>query len=214
MFTWICPTCGKEWDLSVKDCPGCRDKPTPSGGALRDRGGAEPAPVAPTPRSDRRFWVLLAAATAIGVVGLVLWVRFQGRRPATQTVSKTETPQPGGSSTPALEPIPEPAATVSGAPRDMEVAGIRMAYDSQDKPQVRALVINHGDEELRDVALAVTLRPAESAADSPPLARFQVKIGPVLRPGESREVKAPLETFATLAAMPPWHKLRADVERR
>ena len=87
-----------------------------------------------------------------------------------------------------------------------------MFYDSQNKTQVRALVINHGEEELRDVTLTVTLRPASSAADSLPLARFNAKITAEIKAGDAREIKAPLETFGTLAAMPPWHKLRADVE--
>ncbi len=62
------------------------------------------------------------------------------------------------------------------------------------------------------MVVTVSLRSAEAAAGSSPLARFTVKIDRDVKAGESQEIKAPLETFGTLAAIPPWHQLRADVE--
>ncbi len=203
MFTWVCPSCGKELDLDVKECPNCA-------GAHAQR--EQPAVPAPQPRSDLRFWLVLAAATVAGVIALVFFVRYQARRPPREVPAKITFDQPSASKAP--EPPPESASSAPSQLSDIEIAGIRMSYDSQEKPQVRAVVINHSDEVLLNVSLAVVLRPAQAAADSPPLARFTVKVTPAIKPGESREVKAPLEALATLAAMPPWQKLRADVERR
>ncbi len=200
MFTWVCPSCGKEWDVAVKECADCA-------AAKRDR----PQAALPQPRSDLRFWLLLGAAALIGIVAVVSLVRYQARRPPREaTPARVVLEQPSAPKNP--EPVPESASNAPGS--DIEVAGIRMSYDSQDKPQVRAVVINHSAEEMLNVNLAVTLRPAQAAPDSPPLARFTLKVSPGIKPGESREVKAPLEALATLAAMPSWQKLRADVERR
>jgi hypothetical protein len=86
-----------------------------------------------------------------------------------------------------------------------------MSYDSQNRPQVRALVINHSEEGLRGATLKVTLRPASSASDAAPLGSFTVRLASDIKPGESREIRAPLDALATLADIPPWRKLRADV---
>lgn len=195
MFNWVCPTCGREWDIATTECPDCRGKPLPAAPARRSRSGG-------------LFWVLLAAGTAIGILGLIFWVRYQSRRiapaPAAATAS-AESPAPKTVSPP--EPVPDSAPA-----QQIEVAGIRTFYDSQNKPQVRALIVNHGEAALDNVTLTVTLRPMQSAPDSLPLARFTVKIVLPVKPGEWQEVKAPLDTYATLAAMPKWRELRADVE--
>ena len=179
MFTWVCPSCSKEWDLSVKECPECAAKPAPPPdqpaqipdhpAQSRDREGA-----------DLRFWLLLGLGTAVGVTGLVSWVRYQSRRPPQHAVAGRGAPKVE-LSTPASEPGPESASV--GLARDIEVAGIRLFYDSQNKPQVRAILINHGDEGLRNATVAVTLRPASSARDSPPLARLTAKIASEIEPG-------------------------------
>ena len=205
MFTWVCPTCGKELDLTVKECPDCQAKAV---------SGAPQAP-APKPQdfSSVHFWLGLAAATLFAIAGLLYLVARRSQHPSPAAIADAQ--QKTASKTlPPPEPVQESTAASSVLARQIEVAGIRMFYDSQNKPQVRALVINHGDEALQGLTLTVTLRAASSAPDSLPLARFAVKIGSELKTGESHEIKAPLETFATLAAMPPWHQLRADVELR
>ncbi|MBI3666458.1 MAG: hypothetical protein HY236_09595 [Acidobacteria bacterium] len=195
MFTWVCPSCGKEWDIATAECPDCRGKTF------------EAAP-AGQGRSGRLFWVLLAAGTGLGVAGLFYWARYQNHRLASAPEVATAASQSAATKDqPPLEPAPEP----SSAPQQIEVAGIRPFYDSRNKPQVRALIVNHGETALENLTLTVTLRPLKSAPDSLPLAKFTAQIVSV-KPGEWREVKAPLDTYATLAAMPNWRELRADVE--
>lgn len=211
MFTWVCPNCGKEWDVAVKECPECRDRA--AAGAQTAPPAAEPEVVPETPPGGFRFWILLIAGALVGVALLVFWVRYRAAHPS----AAPEPAAKGGAklSTPSLpppEPVPEAGQSSSVSARDVEVAGVRMSYDAQNKAQVRALIINHGDEPLERATLTVTLRPGSSAPGSPPLARFEVKIASPVKPGDSREIKAPLETFATLAAMPRWGDLRADVE--
>jgi hypothetical protein len=200
MFTWVCPNCGKELDLAVKECPECRERAALPGTASRP-----PDVVTETAEASKRFWIVLISATVAAVLALVLIGRYRSAHPAAPA-APTGTPKGI-----TLENVP----TTSTAPaRQLEIAGIRMSYDDRSKPQVRAVVINHGDEGLQAVSAVISLRPASSPADAQPLARFTVKLTPELKPGESREVKAPLDALATLAAMPPWHQLRADVELR
>ena len=197
MFTWVCPSCGKEQDLATKECPNCVGKAPEA---------APPSQAA----SNLRFWLVLAAGTAAAIIALVLWIRYLSHRPAPAPPSKAAVAQPGSPQRlPAPEPVPE---TAPASPGPIEVAGIRTFYDAQNKPQVRVVIINHGEDGLRNTTLTVTLRPARSPADSPPLARFSVKISSEIKPGDSQEIKAPLDAFATLAAMPPWHQIRADVQ--
>jgi hypothetical protein len=213
MFTWICPTCGKELDLSAKECPECRDREA----AGRDPGEDVPAGQA-SPASERasgfRFWVLLGVATVMGIAAAV-WVAGHGITPRSGGPSRSAGSQePARSKAPlSLEPVPETAPPAPLASGEVEVAGIRMFYDPQGRPQVRAVIINHGDQAIQNADLTVSLRAAQSGADAPPLARFAVKLSS-LKPGESREVRSALEAFGTIASMPPWQKLRVDVEMR
>jgi hypothetical protein len=226
MFTWVCPTCGKELDLSIKECPECRER-----AALADAAPPPAAGLEPQPSSGVRFWLMLGLLAVAGILVIIAIVHYRTAKPAPETAPKVALDRPAGQpsieATPtAVQPGSEGAAPAEAAPAsaaggvappavasadDIEVAGIRMSYDAQNRPQVRALVINHGEEGLRGATLTVTLRPASSAPDAPPLGRFTVRLPGEIKPGESREVRAPLDALATLAAMPRWHNLRADV---
>jgi len=203
MFTWVCPNCGKELDVAVKECPDCRDRAA----SMRQ---ASPEVVAETPPSGIRFWILLGIGALAGVALLAFLVHYR-------MTHASPAPEPSGKAgarltTPSLPP-PEavPEAGRSSA-RDVEVAGVRMSYDAHQKPQVKALIINHGEDPLERATLTVTLRQASSAPGSPPLAHFDAKIASPLKPGDAREITAPLDALATLAAMPAWRDLRADVD--
>jgi hypothetical protein len=186
MFTWVCPSCGREYDLATKQCPQCI-------------GQAASSSPRPRPVSNLRFWAIIAAATAAVVLMLVTWTRYRSHQPAPQAAA------------PRIElerPAEAPAPT-----RPIEVAGVRLSYDDQNRPQVRAVVVNHGEEHLTaGTSLRVALRPAQAASGSPPLAYFTVKLAAAIAPGDSREVRAPLDALATLAAIPPWQQLRVDIE--
>jgi hypothetical protein len=186
MFTWVCPTCGREYDLATKQCPQCA-------------GQAAGPSSRPRPVSDLRFWVAIGVATAVVVVILVAWARHRAQPPAPRAAA------------PKIE-LERPAEAPAAA-RPIEVAGVRLSYDNQNRPQVRAVVVNHGEEVLTTgTSLRVALRPAQAAPGSPPLAYFTVKLTSAMAPGDSREVRAPLDALATLAAIPPWQQLRVDIE--
>jgi hypothetical protein len=186
MFTWVCPTCGRELDLATKECPDCAGRPS------------RPALPARRPISNLRFWAVVGGVTALAVAGLVIWSRHRAAQPAAPAGPRVELDRPA-------EPPPPP--------RLIEVSGIRMAYDARHRPQARAVIVNHGEEPLAPgTSIRVALRPSQASADSPPLGYFTIKLDAALPAGDSREVRAPLDALATLAAMPPWHQLRADIE--
>jgi hypothetical protein len=182
MFTWVCPTCGREYDVATKECPQCAA--AGAGPSSRQRS-----------LSNLRFWAAVTAAIAAVVLVAFVWARFRARRPPPQAGPKIELQRPA-------EPPPPP--------RPIEVSGIRLFYDAQNRPQVRAVVINHGDEPLnKGASIRVALRATPGA---PPLAYFTVKLDATIQPGDSREVRAGLDALATLAAIPPWQQLRVDIE--
>lgn len=186
MFTWVCPSCGREYDLATKQCPEC----------VGQVAGSSPPP---SRVSNLRFWAVIGAAAAAVVLCLVAWSRYRAHQPAPRAAA------------PKIElerPAEAPAPT-----RPIEVAGIRLSYDDQNRAQVRAVVVNHGEEVLTTgTSWRLALRPAQAAPGSPPLAYFTVKLTSALAPGDSREVRAPLDALATLAAIPPWQQLRVDIE--
>lgn len=211
MFSWVCPTCGKELDIGTKVCPNCA-------------GRAEASAAAGAAGSNRRFWAGLGLAALVGVALLAGLARYQSRpRAATAQLEAPARSKP----LPPPEPVPEAPAPAKDLPppqpvaspvpewaRHVEIAGVRTFYDAQNKPRVRAVIINHGEDELSNTVFTVALRPAQAAPDSSPLARFTVKLTAPIKPGDFREVQAPLDALATLAAFPPWRQLRADLESR
>jgi hypothetical protein len=186
MFTWVCSSCGREYDLATKQCPQCTGEAVEYVGTVRRI-------------SNLRFWVVISAATAVVVLFLVVWVRYRASRPAPRAaVPKIELERP------AETPAPV---------RPVEITGVRLFYDAENRAQVRAVVVNHGEEVLMTGAsFRVALRPVGVATGSPPLAYFTVKLASAIAPGDSRDVRAPLEALATLAAIPPWQQLRVDIE--
>jgi len=194
MFTWVCPSCGREWDLATKQCPDCAGKAAAEPTADKPP-SAEP-PVAKPP-STLRFWALIVVSTALVVTALVVWSRRRVA-PAPRPAAKLEFQRP-----------PEAPAEQ----RPLEVTGIRLFYDDQSRPQVRAVVVNHTEDPLpAGTVVRAALRPAGAPAGSPPLARFSVKLTAPLPGGDSRDLRAPLDALATLAAIPPWQQLRVDLE--
>jgi hypothetical protein len=200
MFTWVCPTCGRELDLSTKECPDCTGKPA--------AGAPPPPPISPAPvaytappepaAAPGQSRLLMAGIALLALAAVFIgWAVLRGRsaEPATKPV--------------APEAVTEPAADSPYA--DVEISGLRPFYDAKNQPQVHAVIINHGAQEMHGVSLRVALRPRRAPAGAPPLARFLVKI-PVLKAETSQEISVPLEAFGTLASLPAWRELRADFE--
>ena len=214
MFTWECPRCRREVDISETECPHCEAEaaqaavePTAAPAASEALSPPSPLP-AVEPRRARAavehkhaglkpahivIFLVLIAAFALGAVYLA--------RPDLLTW--------GGE--------PEPTAMLAagrGRAGELEVTGVRARYDESMQPKVRAVVVNHAEQAQEAVTLDVVLRASAAAPDTPPLASFEVALEEPLEPGASREVETDLVAAGTVQALPPWHEMRVDVERR
>ena len=205
MFTWECPECGREVDVAKKECPNCKaqfNKTSTEDTADRlprlvehEDAAAAPAVRAFTvqPTHLALFFVVLIAA----ILGAVYIAR-------PDMLHVDEVPLLSSN-----EPPRELGRAFEGS---LEVAGIRYFYDENIKPKVRAVIINHSDEEKNGVELRVELRTLEAKEDSSPLAMFDINLDKALPARGSADIETDLTTSATIQAMPSWERLRVDVK--
>lgn len=235
MFTWECPTCGKELDVGTQQCPVChpeslnqpapRPAPAPvaapaappvAQAAARPKAAASTEPIRPQaspapaqapqarPQSARGGMqpshVALVGVVLVVAIGLAVYLA----RP--QLFSKAGL---------QLEDIPGTAEDVLSAGTvaqgDLQVTGIRTFYDSEYKPRVRVIVINHGEAPIESVNLEVQLRAPQASELTAPLASFKIDLQN-LGSNESREIETDLTALGTLASLPPWQQVRIDLK--
>jgi hypothetical protein len=224
MFTWECPTCGRELDIAESECPHCSKKgkaastavATESGAATQKRPAEERAapphlPPAQRAATTRRqpasaAWGLQGKQVAILAVLAVLAIA------AAVYFARPDLFRRG----PQLEDVPlAEGSGDSGSAYlgDIEVAGVRTWYDPDYKPRVNAVVINHGETPEANVNFKVELRTREASISDTPLASFEIHLDKELAPREIRDVQADLTTMGTLASLPPWHQMRVDLQQ-
>ena len=224
MFTWECPTCGRELDISESECPHCSKKAKAASTAVatenavaaekrpaEQRAAAPHLPPAQRAAAPRRqpaptAWglqgkhvAIFAVLAVVAIAAAVFFARPDLFRRA-----------------PQLEDVPlAEGAGDSGSAYlgDIEVAGVRTWYDAEYKPKVSAVVINHGESPQSNVNFKVELRTREAAMSDSPLASFEIRLDKELSPREARDVQADLNAMGTLASLPPWHRMRLDLQR-
>jgi len=229
MFTWICPTCGREVPPAYDECPDCaaKNKPASEANAANvapppPAGPAPPGPppaytpppapappqyappaqYAPPPAGPRFPTWLLAVLFALLLVclgGAVIW--FVHRSSAPQQAS-------------AAAPVPPPSAATlakeSELQKYIEVAGIRFTETPKQTTDARFLVINHSGADISDLSGTVNIwgraGKTEEAAGS-----FSFHL-PSLGPYESKEVTAPVTTKLRVYELPDWQFITTQVQ--
>jgi hypothetical protein len=223
MFTWECPTCGREIDIAESECPHCAKKqkaasaavatetPAAAGKSPPEQPAAAPhlppAQRASTPRRPPPpAWGLqgkqIAVFAVLAVVAIAAAVFFA--RPDLFRRA------------PQLEDVPlaEGSGDSGGAYLgDIEVAGVRTWYDADYKPKVSVVVINHSESPQANVGFKVELRTREASATDTPLASFEIRLDNALGPREVRDVQADLNAMGTLVSLPSWRQMRVDLQR-
>lgn len=212
MFTWICPQCGREVPPSYNECPDCTSRkevrepererqPAPITGAA---GAPKPLP-RPKVKKGLPGWALtLIFALAFGVLGAGGYYAYRHFSSGEET---------------AKGPIEfEAPTTASAAPEKpsilgkyIEVTGLRLTEDSNQKASVRFLVVNHSGAQIADLAGTVALKPSTAESDDPPMGTFTFQV-PSLGPYESRDLDAPVQTKLRAYELPDWQYLRAEVK--
>jgi len=235
MFTWECPTCGKELDVGTEQCPVChpeplnqpvpRPQPAPVVAAPPAQPAAQ-APAAPKAAAPAEPALRPQAAPArapqaqpqasrsglqpshVAIIGLVLVM-------AIGLAVYLARPHLFSTAGLQLENIPGTAPDVlsagTAAQGDLQVAGIRTFYDGEYKPRVKAIVINHGETPIESVNLEVQLRAPQASELTSPLASFKIDLQN-LEANESREIETDLTALGTLASLPPWQQVRIDLK--
>ncbi len=224
MFTWICPKCGAEVPPAYSECPNCAAKEAPSAATaapIPPEAQAQPSPQAPSrpaaveapsapaagpsATAGRRMsgWLVtvLAAAGFAGVFAGVYWAVSAAQQSAQSANPPTQ----------ALEtPVPATPAAVSANPnlKYVELTGLRLTEDSQQKAFLEFVAVNHSAADLGEVSARVNLKAAGSKEEEP-VGTFVFKTS--LGPYESKDLKVPVETKLRVYELPDWQFLRVEI---
>jgi hypothetical protein len=220
MFTWICPTCGREVPPAYNDCPDCSAKQNPGEAAPAPQAAAEaPAPAAPpAPRPAPAAVKPAAPRAAKARRGLPTWllsILFALGFMALGVGSYWGVNYMRGRNA-APRPAPE-APAAAGAPAKphplqqyIEVTGVRFVQDEKKRTEARFLVVNHSPDDIMDLGGTVTILGRTQKAGEEQVGTFSFK-APSLGPWQSREFVAPIETRLRVYELPDWQNLIAQV---
>lgn len=220
MFTWICPTCGREVPPAYEKCPDCAAKgiPEPAPAAAPALPAAPPvasqpmaAPPAqyaqqympPPSRAGFPTWLLtiLFAFAFVGVGAGVYWIvnYFRGGASAAAPIT-APTPTSAG------------AAQTSAVQKYVEIAGIRfVAAPKGGTAEARFLVINHSGADITGLAGKVNLFGRTDKAQEETAGSFDFTV-PSLGPYESKEATAPLATRLKVYELPDWQNISTQLQ--
>jgi hypothetical protein len=225
MFTWICPDCGREVPPSYTECPDCAERkkapaaagPTaivpeapaaaPRAPYLRIPELAPPPPPPPISKGGLPTW-LMSIVFALAFGGLVAGAYY-----GVQLVRN----EPASASTPAATNMETPAAAskpgvkVNPLMRQLEVAGLRLEQNKDQKMEVRFIVINHSGAEIQDLVATINLQARTRKQGEEPVGSFVFKV-PLLAPYESKEVTALVDTKLKVYELPDWQNLDEQLQ--
>jgi hypothetical protein len=235
MFTWECPTCGRELDIAESECPHCTKKAKAAATAVATESAVaaeRPAeqraarPTVPLPTHGQASSPLPPPAQRVTVPrrqATPAW-GLRGKHVAIFLLLAVAAIAAGVffarpdlfRRAPLLQDVPlaEGSGDSGSAYRgEIEVAGVRTWYDTGYKPKVSAVVINHGETPQTNVSFTVELRTREASKSDTPLASFEIKLDKELAPREARDVQADLTAMGTLASLPSWQQMRVDLQQ-
>jgi hypothetical protein len=215
MFTWICPTCGREVPPSYDECPDCAAK-AKAGQAVE----AAPPPAAPVPqmaappplpmphrvaaRAAVPTWLLtiLFAFAFVGLLGGAYWLVHYFRGSGNQTAAAT-TP---------FEPVPAKGQAKQNPLQPfVEVTGIRFLQNPKKVTEARFLVVNHSGADITGLAGNVNIWGRTAKSEEEAAGTFSFKV-PSLGPYESKEVTAPVNTKLKVYELPDWQNITPEVQ--
>lgn len=225
MFTWICPTCGREVPPSYEACPDCaaREKAAgqPAQTAAQPLPQGAPAPpatppayappavaplppaqyAAPPPQAGLPTWLLaiLFGFAFVGVGAGVYWAisYFRG---GTQAASAPLASAPAKS-----QAKPNPLQ------KYVEVSGIRFVETPKHETEARFVVVNHSGADITDLAGTVNILGRTAKSQEEAAGTFSFKMAS-LKPYESKEAVAPLTTKLKPYELPDWQNVSAEVQ--
>jgi hypothetical protein len=216
MFTWICPTCGREVPPAYKECPDCAARgvaPPPEAAAMPPAppatGPEQPAvqvpvvppPVAAPPPHGLPTWLLtvLFIFAFVGLGASVYWVAhvIRGSNAAAYAPPETAPIRHTGKEHPLQKYI--------------EVTGIRFLENAKKEPEAHFVIINHSGADINDLAGTVNIWGRTERSEEEAAGNFSFKI-PSLGPYESKDLTAPVNTKLKVYELPDWQNISAEVQ--
>jgi len=224
MFTWICPTCGREVPPSYDKCPDCAAKgitgepsgqpaaplsPPPVPAGVRVPTAPPPVPMAmpqyapQPPRGGLPTWLLslLFAFAFLGLGGGVYWLIQYFR---------------GGSPAAASAPVAVTASREPAKPNPLqkyvEVSGIRfVSAPKSETAEARFVIVNHSGADIAGLAGTVNIFGRTAKAEEEAAGSFDFKVNS-LGPYESKEASAPVSTKLKVYELPDWQNVSTAVQ--
>jgi hypothetical protein len=148
-------------------------------------------------------WLLtiLFALAVLGVVAGVVWtVGYFHNRPETKPSAAVESP------------AAKPGAATNPFQKYIEISGVRFGEDPKHKGKtvVRFIVTNHSDAELDGISGNVTVWGATRKSEEDAQGTFTFTTD--LKPMESKEVSAALNSKLKIYELPDWQNVTTDVQ--
>jgi hypothetical protein len=213
MFTWICPTCGREVPPSYDECPDCAAKAKASGAPAEAAVQPPPPPPAaapyatppymlPPPRAGLPVW-LLTIIFALGFLGLgagVYWLVHNVH---------------GSSQAATSAPIVDVSAKGSGQDHPLqkyvEVTGVRFMQNGKKQTEARFVVVNHSGADITGLAGNVNIWGRTNSSEEEAAGTFTFRV-PSLGPYDSKEMTAPVSTKLKVYELPDWQNVSTQVQ--
>ncbi|HLY18250.1 MAG TPA: hypothetical protein VKR61_13550 [Bryobacteraceae bacterium] len=226
MFTWICPTCGREVPPAYDACPDCaaraKSGDAAATAAVQAPPGSAPAAYAPPPAAPP---VMAASVPQYAVPpphgGLPTWLltilfafAFVGLGGGVYALVQYFR---GGSQAAASGPSAPIPSRASGVPNSLqkyvEVSGLRFVADPKNEKAIEArfLVINHSGADIAGLAGTVNIWGRTAKSEEEAAGTFSFKM-PSLGPYESKEATAPVTTKLKAYELPDWQNLSTEVQ--
>ena len=160
-------------------------------------------PPEPPPSRGLPVWLLtvLFALATLGVVAGVVWTaNYLRNRPETKPSANVESP------------AAKPGAATNPLQKFIEISGVRFEEEPKhkDKTVTRFVVTNHSDAEIQGLRGNVTIWGATRKSEEDAQGTFTFSAD--LKPMESRELTAPLNTKLKIYELPDWQNVTTDIQ--
>ena len=235
MFTWICPTCGREVPPAYDACPDCAARAksaqaqaaAPAEVAAVPLPPAAPAPAAPTPAAAPPPAPYTPPAVApppayyaappqraplpTWLLTVLFALAFIGLGAGVYWLVQYFR---GGSqaAASAVETVPvKGPAKQHPLQKYVEVTGIRFVQAANKNTEARFLVVNHSGADIADLAGTVNIWGRTAKSEEEAAGNFNFKV-PTLGPYESKEVTAPVTTKLKVYELPDWQNVSTEVQ--
>lgn len=234
MFTWICPTCGREVPPAYDACPDCAAKAKagqlPEAAALPQPPAAPvaapyvppaqalppqpPVYVPPAVAPPPAYYALppQRAALPTWLLTILFALAFIGLGAGVYWLVQYFRSGNQAAASAPLETVPiKGQAKQHPLQKYVEVTGIRFVQTAKKDTEARFVVVNHSGADIADLTGTVNIWGRTAKSEEEAAGNFSFKV-PTLGPYESREVTAKVTTKLKVYELPDWQNVSTEVQ--